>query len=205
MSIILLIMNCKKYKYKKDNQKWVNDIKIPHYYVIGDLELKKEYEIVDDILYIKCEDDYNNLPKKVIMSYDVMIRINKDIEYILKTDDDQNLIDTRFMDIVTNILKKNEYEYGGKIINVERPYLSEYYKIHETLPKNMIINKCKYCSGRFYFLSRKSVIKLLENRSEIEKEYIEDYAIGYYLGEKKILNLKTENYFIDYIYSNKLI
>jgi len=201
MNIILLIMNCEKYGYKREKQTWVKNIKIPYYYVIGNPKMKnKEYEIIDNILYLKCEDDYNSLPKKVIMAYEIIIKLNPLLDYILKTDDDQELINMKFMEIIMGILETRKYNYGGQIVDIKIPYLSKYYKIHETLPKDMIMKKCRYCTGRFYFLSKEAIKKILEKKKEIEKEYIEDYAIGYNLCEKNILNIMTNKYFVDYIY-----
>jgi hypothetical protein len=57
-----------------------------------------------------------------------------------------------------------------------------------------------YCSGRFYFLSKSAVTNLLSKRERIEREYLEDYAIGFNLDEiykKDILSLATNKFFID--------
>ena len=64
----------------------------------------------------------------------------------------------------------------------------------------MPLYKTKYCSGRFYFLSKNAVFNLISKRNNIEKEYLEDYAIGYYLDEIykiNLLNISTNQYFTD--------
>ena len=84
---------------------------------------------------------------------------------------------------------------------MEVPYLSEYYKIHPELPKDMIIEATKYCSGRFYFLSWDAIFALSGKKESIEKEYMEDYAIGLNLSsflKETIMNLTTDKYFIDF-------
>jgi hypothetical protein len=135
------------------------------------------------------------------MAYDIIFRINPKIDYILKTDDDQDLANPNFFHVVLPLIKTNKYDYGGYIINIEQPTLSRYYLIHDSLPKNIILKKTKYCSGRFYFLSKAAVLCLLKNKENIGREYLEDYAVGYYLnkdGEKNMLNIKTDKYFTDY-------
>ena len=68
------------------------------------------------------------------------------------------------------------------------------------MPANLPIFKTKYCSGRFYFLSDKAVEYLISKRHLIEKEYLEDYAIGYYLDPKfkiNMLGMTTNRFFKD--------
>jgi len=203
---ILLIMNCKKYLKKAKFQRMTWLPKIPtylrYYHVIGEEKLDNEFEFDDDnkILWVKVADDYNSLPKKVIAAYDA---INKtfDFKYIFKTDDDQILINFKFFDILNNIITKNpNIHYGGYIVDVKQNYLSQYHKIHPELPQHLPVLKTKYCSGRFYFLSKQAIENLISNRILIEKEYLEDYAIGFNLEpnlKTNMLNLLTNKYFTD--------
>jgi hypothetical protein len=66
----------------------------------------------------------------------------------------------------------------------------------------LLVKATKYCSGRFYFLSCDSAQFLVEEKKqEIETEYLEDYAIGYYLSDLYKINmlpLDTNKYFIDF-------
>lgn len=203
---ILLIMNCKKYTYKAEIQKktWLTNIPYNLYYhVIGDPELKHNhiFDNQERILWVKTGDDYNSLPKKVITAY-AAVNSTFNYKYIFKTDDDQILIKPGFFEItqklITNMI--DPPHYGGYIVKVDKPYLSQYYKIHPELPKFLPILETKYCSGRFYFLSKSSVENLLFNKENIKKEYLEDYAIGFYLDAKwkaNIFNIDTNKVFID--------
>lgn len=204
---ILLIMNCKKYlkKAEKQKQTWLPDIPLylTYYHVIGDEELETDYKFDNEnlILWVKVADDYNSLPKKVISAYNAVFE-TFNFKYIFKTDDDQMLINTDFFNIIKNILlnKKPTIHYGGHIVDVKHNYLSQYYKIHPELPSYLPVLKTKYCNGRFYFLSKRSVLNLITKRLEIEKEYLEDYAIGYYLDaglKSYMLNLTTDKFFKD--------
>lgn len=204
---ILLIMNCKKYQKKAAFQKKTWIPKIPNYlqffHVIGDEFLNEDYKLDNEnkILWIKVEDDYNSLPKKVIRAYKAINELFI-YKYIFKTDDDQILIKPNFFDIIINLIKNMSPlpNYGGYIVDVKQPYLSQYYRIHPELPRELPLYKTKYCSGRFYFLSKSAISNLLNKRETIEKEYLEDYAIGYHLNEilkKNILNIATNQYFTD--------
>ena len=204
---ILLIFNCNKYRYKalKQKETWLNNFNImPFFHVIGDTQLTTDYLFNNEehILYVKVSDDYVSLPKKVIAAYDA---IHKEyvFRYIFKTDDDQNLTQIQFLKIIKNLLLNRlpKIHYGGEIINVDKPYLSQYSIIHPELPKHLPVLQTQYCSGRFYILSDLAIQQLLLKKEQICKEYLEDYAIGYHLDpilKNTILHIQTNKYFIDF-------
>ena len=205
--VIMLIMNCKKYEWKSNIQRntWLKQVPefIKYYHVIGNEELETDYIFDNDsnILYVKTPDDYNSLPNKVITSFKA---VNETFiyKYVFKTDDDQNLIKENFFEILYNLLKTNgpTIHYGGHIIDITRPFISQYYKLHPELPKDLPIQITKYCSGRFYFLSSKALRNLLTKRENIIKEFLEDYAIGYNLHiffKSNMLKLNTDKAFVD--------
>jgi hypothetical protein len=204
---IMLIMNCKKYQEKANYQKttWLPNIPdyLRFYHVIGDTELESSYKFDNEanILWVKVADDYNSLPKKVIASYEAVYE-TFNFRYLFKTDDDQILVNQKFFDIVTGLIRNKtpKTHYGGYIVDIPKPYLSEYHRIHPELPKHLPLYMTTYCSGRFYFLSKSAVTNLLSKRERIEREYLEDYAIGFNLDEiykKDILSLATNKFFID--------
>ena len=205
--VIMLIMNCKKYEWKADFQRntWLKNIPsfIKYYHVIGDEELETEYKFNNEIniLYVKTLDDYNSLPNKVITSFKA-VNDTFSYKYVFKTDDDQNLINENFFEILYKLLKTNgpPIHYGGHIVDVTRPFISQYYKLHPELPKDLPIQITKYCSGRFYFLSSKAIRNLLTKRETIIKEFLEDYAIGYNLHiyfKSNMIKLNTNKIFVD--------
>jgi hypothetical protein len=203
---ILLIMNCKKYLKKAEFQKqtWLPNIPsyLKYYHVIGDENLESEFifDNENQVLWVKVADDYNSLPKKVIAAYNAVFHTFK-FNYIYKTDDDQMLVNDKFLDIIKGLTTRTpRIHYGGYIVDVKQNYLSQYHKIHPELPSYLPVLKSTYCSGRFYFLSNQAITNLLSKRTFIENEYLEDYAIGYHLDpyfKINILNLQTNKFFTD--------
>jgi hypothetical protein len=206
-TFILLIMNCKKYQYKAKIQKetWLKTIppNLLYYHVVGDKTLNDPYFFDEEnhILSVKTPDDYNSLPWKVVQALDA-IEQTFDYEFVFKTDDDQMLVKPLFLKTLIGLLeiKTPKPDYGGRIIEIKQPYLSEYHRIHPELPPKIPLYKTNYCNGRFYFLSRFSILDLLSKREKIQKEYLEDYAIGFHLSEtckKNIMEIKNDDYFKD--------
>ena len=203
---IMLIMNCKKYLKKAKFQKMTWLPKIPSYlkyfHVIGEPELDARYKFDNEnkILWIKVEDDYNSLPKKVIRAYEA-INETFEFKYLYKTDDDQILVNEKFLDVVRGITTNiKKIHYGGYIVDVKQNYLSQYHKIHPELPEYLPILQTKYCSGRFYFLSKQALVNVISKKEFIEKEYLEDYAIGFNLDsyyKLNMTNLATNKFFTD--------
>ena len=204
---IMLIMNCKKYEKKALFQKmtWLKQIPLylKYYHVIGDESLDADFKFDNETntLYVKVADDYNSLPKKVIAAYNA---VNKtfNFKYLFKTDDDQILVNNRFFDMLCGLIqaKQPTPHYGGYIVDVKQPYLSEYHRIHPELPQRLPLYITKYCSGRFYFLSSEAIQDLISKRERIEREFLEDYAIGFNLNLKfkqNILLIATNKYFTD--------
>lgn len=205
---ILLIMNCKKYWYKALHQKrtWLKTLtpNLIYYHVVGDESIENDFIFNDEdrTLRLKIGDDYNSLPKKVIAAYNA-INEQFDYKYIFKTDDDQNLENPKFFDTIINILntKCESVHYGGNIVDVPQPYLSQYHRIHPELPNHLPVYQTKYCNGRFYFLSKLAILDLLIKKQQIGREFLEDYAIGFNLKNSlkiNMMNLKTDNYFKDF-------
>jgi hypothetical protein len=208
---LLLIMNCVKYKYKAAKQRgtWLKGLQIPYYHVLGNPELDANYQFNDQerILWVKTPDDYNSLPKKVLCAYAAIQQSFPAIQYIFKTDDDQMLQSNNpnnFFHNVNKMLEKRmqttKIHYSGHIVDVPKAYLSQYYRIHPELPKELPVYATQYCSGRFYILSMEAVVYLISKRDLIFQEYLEDYAIGMHLHNRyknPMLDLDTDIFFKD--------
>lgn len=207
---ILLIMNCKKYAWKANQQKetWITNLptSLPFFHVQGNPDLSSsEYEFNHEfnILYVNVKDDYNSLPKKVIASFKAALQNYPNLKYIFKTDDDQMLTNPKFFQTITNLIKtkKPKTHYGGQRIVIETPYLSQYNRIHPELPNDLILHKTEYCSGRFYFLSKAAIQNLITKSEDVGKEYLEDYAMGFHLSQiykENILVIDSTKFFEDF-------
>lgn len=202
---ILLIMNCKKYAGKAAHQKstWLPLLPafLRYFHVVGDENLETDYlfNYTDNLLTVKAPDDYNSLPKKVIAAFNAVSETFS-FKYLFKTDDDQTLSTVKFFDTISALIKIKNANYGGFIVDIKQPYLSEYSRIHPELPNYLPMYKTVYCSGRFYFLSLNAVSYLLSRRENIEREYLEDYAIGFNLStdlKENMLHIDTHKYFSD--------
>ena len=204
---VMLIMNCKKYEKKALFQKrtWLKSIPsyLHYYHVIGDetMDTTFKFDEENNILWVKVPDDYNSLPNKVISAYEA-IYDTYNFKYIFKTDDDQILVKPTFFDTIIKLITTMipAPHYGGYIVDVKTPYLSQYYRLHPELPVNLPLYVTKYCSGRFYFLSKSAISNLINKRENIIKEYLEDYAIGFNLDERfkqNILSIATNIFFND--------
>jgi len=204
---IMLIMNCKKYAKKAQFQKMTWLPKIPaylrYYHVIGHeaLDVAFKFDDANNVLWVKVADDYNSLPKKVIAAYEAVYDTFQ-FKYLFKTDDDQILIKPQFFDTIKGIISGTmpPIHYGGYIVDVTQPYLSQYSKIHPELPSHLPLYVTKYCSGRFYFLSKSAISSLINKQDLIAKEYLEDYAIGFYLDNRfkiNMMNISTNKFFTD--------
>ena len=208
---LLLIMNCVKYEHKatKQRETWLKGLQIPYYHVLGNPELEANYQFNDQerILWVKTPDDYNSLPKKVLSAYAAVQQSFPAIQYIFKTDDDQMLQSNnpnKFFDNINQMLERRmqttKIHYAGNIVDVPKAYLSQYYRIHPELPKELPVYVTKYCSGRFYILSMEAIVCLISNRELIFQEYLEDYAMGMHLHNRyknPMLHLDTDIFFKD--------
>ena len=202
---LLLIMNCVKYRKKALIQKsdWLQRIPsyLKYYHVIGNEKMEKDFLIDEDerIIWVKAKDDYNSLPSKVIAAFSA-IQQTHTFKYIFKSDDSVLLQNDKFFDTIIGVITRMvpKVHYGGKIVNVEIPYMSKYYLLHPELPKDMIIQSTKYCTGSLYFLSSEAVTNLISKRESVCKEYLEDYAVGLNLHpffKKIMLPISTDKYF----------
>ena len=172
--------------------------------MIGDVEKCKVndanyfFDFHNKILYTKTKDDYLSLPHKVITALEA-VNHTYNYDYIFKTDDDQELVDDDFFNKMMTTLSTKNYNYGGRLLHVNDHY-STYYTVHSELPKKLLLRRTSYCSGRFYFLSKASVIDLLDKKERIKEHVIEDHAIGYYMDDhlkKNALHFLSDRFFRD--------
>ena len=141
---IILILSCEKHKSTRltefgPKQKIYSGWKVIT--VIGNYRLDKEYEFKDDLLYIKCEDTYLHLLKKLALSIKYLNLIFHIKQGILRCGDD--LIFNE--DKLETFLKSEKYDFYGQSacgrnydlndLNLLKktsydPFMLQYYKKH---------------------------------------------------------------------------
>ena len=200
---ILLIMNCAKYAHKRDQQRatWLRELPpwVPYYHVVGRPNQHDEF-IVDEegrMLYVKAPDTYMALPQKVVAAFAAL-----QADYIFKTDDDQMMVSppAAFFKVLRTCIEAKRPNYGGFVVDIKSPHISQYYRIHKELPHDIVMRVGRYCNGRFYILSATAVAELIKHRAEFANEVFEDYAVGRYIPDtikEPIMEIATLKNFHD--------
>lgn len=112
---IILIVSCQKYlklrvELFKLNRNYYNNWKV--IYVVGDFSMKKNYELVNDnFLYIKCEDSYIHLLKKVSLSLKYVYELFEIKQGILRCGDD---LVFSVSSLVKFLNSENKHDYYGQ-------------------------------------------------------------------------------------------
>jgi hypothetical protein len=195
---IILVTSCHKYinsRLKKYGFK--NDIfhnwKI--HIVMGDPNLKREYELRDNIIILKCEDSYIHLIKKVGLGMKVLNELYNIEQGILRCGDDLNFNERllkQFLDV------KNKTDYIGRALVSEfkmNRFMAEYFETHpqdfeneinglqnislQQIQKASMMPRCVHASGVILYLSKKAVKILIE---ELEKVKYNIFAKENYQG-----------------------
>jgi len=204
---IILIQSCKKYydtRAQKQINGWLKDLPsfIKYYHIIGDISIENNHiDNEKNIIYVKEKDDYCNVGGKLIEALELL---NKtcDFEYILKTDDDQNIAYKNSILDIVNIIQNKKYFYGGKLITIENHYPILHRQMHSEITINLL-EKATYSNGRFILFSKDSIeyYSQVDIKTEIKNREVDDHAFGYLLdyGKKNnILYLDSDIYFKDF-------
>lgn len=184
---ILLIFSCFKYQHKAQQQKetWLKNLPkdIEYFHVMANEKIQEDFIIDKEnkLIILKCEDDYVNLPKKVIRAYEVVYSCFN-FDFILKTDDDQQA-DVEFFKNITNLINCFDVNYGGFSIRINQRMSTGRDPLHPEVT-DVIREPTRYCNGRFYFLSKLAIADLLTKKKEFEQRQVEDYSVGFYLSER---------------------
>lgn len=187
-------MSCNKYKHKASFQKdtWLKEIPewIHWYHVIGNPDIDSPHiDETSRVLYVNTRDDYISLPHKVISSFQYVLQTFKQLKSVFKTDDDQILRVPSFFNKIRTHLQPHIH-YGGYPVRIQT-HISQYYMVHTELPRHLVLEKCIYCNGRFYLLSKHALEDVVFKMPLIKHRIIEDHAIGLYLSDSFKQNLLT--------------
>ena len=114
---IILILSCQKHKYNrlikyKLNNNEYNSWKV--IYVIGDISMSPNFKITNEnnmnFLYIKCEDSYIHLLKKLTLAIKYVIEIYNPKKGVLRCGDDLIFNENK----LTNFLNKPLPDFVGQ-------------------------------------------------------------------------------------------
>lgn len=178
------ILSCKKYQSRRDQQDLSGSI-FGYLYFIGDPKLT-EAKILDNIVFLPCEDGYEYLPHKTREMLRWILQNKPEVKFIFKTDDDIRFNFGSLSENYKHVLN-NMVDYSGNVVNTNG-YVSTYHfgKCDSNINEKVVrVGKASYCSGGGYFLSRRSAEIIVG--SEI-KEYIifEDHFVGKELNDHNI-------------------
>ena len=207
--IAILCMSCYKNENHFQNLEWVRKFEIikknfPNiliYRVLGNNKNNISIKENIPILNVDCPDNYEYLITKVFKSIKNISEIHKDLDYIIKVDDDVefNIIK------LANLLNKNNIEYGG------------YYNYNNFNHKgDCHIGKCENSefnkeidlpsyeafTGPIYVLGKKSINII--NNNKIPTPEIDIMYEDIYMGLLLIKQNNIEKTILNNIYSNSL-
>jgi hypothetical protein len=190
--VFIGILSCRKYEYRRKLQK-LNNCPFEYMYFIGKPEcIDVEVDIENRTVYLPCKDDYESLTLKV---YHMLkwIQTNKEVDYILKTDDD---IQFNFSNLSEIFLRAHllNIDYGGYVVQNKEKY-SLYHSIRNDVQnkKEVLLPLIEFCPGGGYILSKRSIDIVINNLLD-EYTILEDVSIANCLYKQGILPVKLNMY-----------
>jgi hypothetical protein len=186
--IVIIIYSCKK-NYRKSRLLYtlikssLIDIKI--HILNGTENIENDYLLKDEIIYVKCKDNYDSLYLKTQKLFKEIINIYPKIKGILKIDDDIIPNNIFLRNTITYFLNSSIH-YCGKVSVILHPNVDYHHieKCEEMINKRPLkIPPCTYCSGPCYYISSEA-IKYLNNN--IKLFFSEDIMVGLTLCETSI-------------------
>lgn len=158
---------------------------------IGDLDIENTYE-ENDIIYLKCPDNYESLPFKIYTGMKWFIE-NYSIKYIFKTDDDIKINFLKLNKLFINNIN-NKIIYCGNCA-LFRPCKDDYHfnKCEDPIINTQYIDMpyfVMYCSGGGYFVNVNILKKCLKQYLCLfteQKILAEDYLMGKVMNDLNII------------------
>ena len=196
MKIIVLYNSCNKNTsrfLKLESVRKLNKLKeqypnIIFYRSLGkpnedDILINNEYPTID----LDCQDNYENLPAKVVLGIKNIYSLHPDLDYLVKIDDD---IEINLDTLLRNIKEYQHIDYGGFVI--QAPYgrneTHHFGKCKDNKYNNTPVKLPHFTIsiGGLYILSSKSVKIINESEVPYDKIVYEDVHIGILLEKNGI-------------------
>ena len=130
---IILVLSCQKHRETRLKQfrltrDWYGKWKV--IYVIGDLFLDTEYKMEENLMWLKCEDSYIHLLKKLVLALKYVYELHDIKEGVLRSGDDLVYNDDM---LVQFLAVKHKHDFVGRSPTMRGLPASE---INETLLKS---------------------------------------------------------------------
>jgi GR25 family glycosyltransferase involved in LPS biosynthesis len=190
--VFIGILSCQKYEYRRKLQQ-LNTCPFEYMYFIGDPELtESRIDIKNKVVYLPCKDDYESLALKV---YNMLkwIAKNREVDYVLKTDDD---IQFNFSNLSEIFLRAHllNIDYGGYVVQNKEEYSAYHSTRNDVKVKQEVkLPLIEFCPGGGYILSKKAIDVIVNNLLN-EYNILEDISIAKCLYNKGILPVKLNIY-----------
>lgn len=201
---VIIITSCQKFKNKEgDIHKRFQPFGVPYYILYGNPELnygfpnykKKWWELNNHSLEMEVCDAYESLPFKICSGLK-FVQEKHPNSFVLKTDEDVEILDFNTIFQYLQAIKQNNMNYVGNYIKTDVVQTDYHFgkckskKWNTTRYHGKLIGG--WCCGGFYTLSpfaRDTVLKYYDdpkNKKDILKEIYEDKFIGDILFRNKI-------------------
>ncbi len=190
--VFIGILSCQKYEYRRKFQ-GMNICPFDYMYFIGDPKLtESRIDNKNKIVYLPCKDDYESLSIKVQQMLK-WIAENKEVDYILKTDDD---IQFNFPNLSEIFLRAHllNIDYGGYAVQNKEKYSTYHCKRNDVNSKQAVeLPLIDFCPGGGYILSKKA-INIIVNKLLDKYTILEDISVANCLYNEGILPVKLNLY-----------
>jgi hypothetical protein len=131
---IILVISCQKYKETRLKEFKLNKDSYENWkviYVVGDFFLEKNYELRENILWVKCEDSYLHILKKLALAMKYLYEIYDIKNGVLRCGDDLIFDENALL----TYLRSPKYDFHGQTHN---NYKKGVYKItSQNIVKNI--------------------------------------------------------------------
>jgi len=202
---IMGVLTCQNNLHMAYKQYQNNLINIHEYPIIytkfmgnPNLETPWSYNEKENLLIIRCEDDYLNLPNKVYLFLKISKQLFPNMLGVFKTDED---IDINLPNLYKMLEDNKQIPYYGKFVNGSAyysNYLSSKTYVTDVYPEfkkyNVKVEFGAYCSGGGYFINQNCIKIILENEQYFKpfpKDNYNDYLVR--ITEYIIANNVMEN------------
>ena len=194
---IVLILSCQKHKDTRMKEYALSKDEFCKWkviYVIGDLFLESEYRLEKNILYVKCEDSYVHLLKKLVFAMKSLYEVFDIQQGFLRAGDDVIFNETKLNEFLTMENKPDYYGNSPLSKSVVHPnkdtyrsttddyFMVKYYETHPedfSNPQHNLqgVNIANYvrrprvdncAGGNMYYVSNRSCKLLLERMEQIQ-------------------------------------